>query len=203
VVDREGSSGRVIAREAVRLRGEHNLANAAAACAIGAAAGFSDAALAGAIEGFRGVPHRLEFVARRRGAEWYNDSIATAPERAIAAIRSFSEPIVLLAGGRDKQLPWTEWARLVNGRVDRVVLFGEAADLIGRALDENPAGGRSAPVSRAATLADAVERAAAVVRPGSVVLLSPGGTSYDAYKDFEERGEDFRRLVAALEDGER
>jgi UDP-N-acetylmuramoylalanine--D-glutamate ligase len=203
VVDREGSSGRVIAREAVRLRGEHNLANAAAACAIGAAAGFSDAALAGAIEGFRGVPHRLEFVARRRGADWYNDSIATAPERAIAAIRSFSEPIVLLAGGRDKQLPWTEWARLVNGRVDRVVLFGEAADLIGRALEENPAGGRSAPVSRAATLADAVERAAAVVRPGSVVLLSPGGTSYDAYKDFEERGEDFRRLVAALEDGER
>jgi UDP-N-acetylmuramoylalanine--D-glutamate ligase len=202
-VDRGGASERVAPREAVLLRGEHNLANATAACAIGAAAGFPAAALAGALAGFRGVAHRLEFVARRRGADWYNDSIATAPERAIAAIRSFDEPIVLLAGGRDKKLPWGEWARLVHARVEHVVLFGEAADLIGRALGEINTGDRRTDVSRVATLAEAVAKAAAVVRPGCVVLLSPGGTSYDAYKDFEERGAEFRRLVNALTDGGR
>ena len=86
------------------------------------------------VTGFNGVAHRLEFVDSRNGAAWYNDSIATAPERTMAAIRSFDEPLVLLLGGRDKNLPWEDLAALVHQRVDHVVLFGEAADKIQLAL---------------------------------------------------------------------
>jgi UDP-N-acetylmuramoylalanine--D-glutamate ligase len=198
VFECDGKRQPVTPRETVLLRGEHNFANAVAACAIGAAAGFPAAVLAKGIEGFRGVAHRLEFVARKRGADWYNDSIATAPERAIAAIRAFEEPIVLLAGGRDKKLPWGEWADWVHKRVDHVVLFGEAADLIHQALGAVRTGERPYTVTHAGSLEDAVEKAAGIVRPGSVVLLSPGGTSFDAFKDFEERGKKFRDLVNTM-----
>lgn len=201
-VSRNETTEAVAARETVLLRGEHNLANAIAACAIGAAAGFTAPVMAKAMEGFRGVAHRLEFVARRYGADWYNDSIATAPERAIAAIRSFHEPIVLLVGGRDKKLPWSEWADLVRERVDHVVLFGEAAELIRRALGESKAGERPYTITSVPSLEAAVQKAAEVVRPGSVVLLAPGGTSFDAFKDFEERGERFRFLVNAMKAGD-
>lgn len=202
VIERDGRREPAASRDTVLLRGEHNLANAVAACAIGAVAGFPAAVLAEGIEGFRGVAHRLEFVARRRGADWYNDSIATAPERAIAAIRAFDEPIVLLAGGRDKKLPWNAWADWVRRRVDHVVLFGEAADLIRRALGEVRAGERPYSIASVGPLEAAVEKAAGIVKPGSVVLLSPGGTSYDAFKDFEERGKKFRDLVNAMKAGE-
>ena len=198
IVECGGKREPVVQREAVLLRGEHNLANAVAACAIGAAAGIPAEILAEGIKGFRGVAHRLEFVAHCRAADWYNDSIATAPERSIAAIRSFEEPIVLLAGGRDKKLPWDAWAELVRRRVDHVVLFGEAAELIRRALGKSRAGERPYTVDSVASIEAAVRKAAEVVQPGSVVLLSPGGTSYDAFKDFEERGEAFRALVHAM-----
>jgi UDP-N-acetylmuramoylalanine--D-glutamate ligase len=202
VTERDGKVEPVVMANAVQLRGSHNLLNTVAACAIGAAAGFPAEAMAGAIAGFRGVAHRLELVGRKCGADWYNDSIATAPERAIAALRSFREPIVLLAGGRDKKLPWEDWAALVRERVDHLVLFGESADLIRRAVGEIPPGGRPFTVAMVRTLDEAVRAAAAVAEEGDVVLLSPGGTSFDAFRDFEERGERFRKLVETLEDGE-
>ncbi len=107
----DGQPQVVLPTSQVLLRGEHNLQNVAAACAIAAASGISLEAMREAIRGFRGVEHRLEWVRRVRGADWYNDSIATAPERALAALRSFQEPIVLLAGGRDKDLPWRRVGR--------------------------------------------------------------------------------------------
>lgn len=201
VVEESGKAERVMPVRAVALRGEHNLANVLATCAIGMAAGLRSGWMAKAVEGFRGVPHRLEFVASRGGADWYNDSIATTPERAIAAVRSFREPIVLLAGGRDKKLPWADWAGLVHQRVDHLVLFGEAAELIARAVDGVREGGRLLSISRVGTLAEAVGRAAQLAKAGDVVLLSPGGTSFDAFRDFEERGEQFCALVSALGPG--
>jgi len=201
-VESGGKAEPVAMASAVLLRGSHNLQNTIAACAIGAVAGFPVETMAGAIADFRGVAHRLEFIARRRGADWYNDSIATTPERALAAIRSFREPIVLLGGGRDKKLPWEEWAALVRERVDHLVLFGESAELIRRALGEVPPGGRPYTVALVRTLEEAVREAASVVADGDVVLLSPGGTSFDAFRDFEERGERFRQLAEALKDGE-
>jgi UDP-N-acetylmuramoylalanine--D-glutamate ligase len=187
-----GSETWLFDRTSVLLRGKHNLLNVLAACAIMAAAGLPVEAMRAGIEGFTGVSHRLEFVRRWGGADWYNDSIATAPERTMAAIRSFDEPLVLLAGGRDKDLPWEEFATLVRQRVDHLILFGEAADKIAHAI------GEGYPLIRCATLKEAVIAASGIVQPGDVVLLSPGGTSFDEFKDFEERGACFRQLVMSL-----
>jgi UDP-N-acetylmuramoylalanine--D-glutamate ligase len=185
----------LLLREKVKLRGDHNVSNVLAAFAIGLATGWTLDAMLEAVEEFRGVPHRLELVRELHGVRWYNDSIATAPERTMAAIRSFEEPIVLLLGGRDKDLPWGGLAGLVRQRVKHVVLFGEAAGKIRKALSES---GADSATSLCETLEQAVARAAELAESGDVVLLSPGGTSYDAFKDFAERGERFREWVSAL-----
>ena len=181
----------------IQLRGEHNVMNALAAFAIGFAANIPLDAMREAAEDFHGVAHRLEFVREWKGAKWYNDSIATAPERTMAAIRSFTEPIVLLLGGRDKDLPWHELAALIHKRVKRVVIFGEAAEKIFAAL-EQAHGPLQKTVETCKDLEEAVQAAARVTEPGEVVLLSPGGTSFDQFRDFEERGEAFRKWVSAL-----
>jgi UDP-N-acetylmuramoylalanine--D-glutamate ligase len=185
-------------RDVIQLRGEHNLSNVLAACAIALAAGLPMDSLKAGVDGFTGVAHRLEFVRKLHGADWYNDSIATAPERSMAAIHSFSEPIVLLAGGRDKKLPWGEFADLVHQRVEHLVLFGEAADLISRAVGPVCPGQRPLTISTCAGLQEAVAAAAGVASPGDVVLLSPGGTSFDEFVDFEQRGERFVQWVKDL-----
>jgi UDP-N-acetylmuramoylalanine--D-glutamate ligase len=187
----------LLLREKVQLRGDHNIANVLAAFAIGHAAGFKLDDMLEAVEEFRGVPHRLELVRELHGARWYNDSIATAPERAAAAIHAFTEPIVLMLGGRDKNLPWGDLAKLIHERVEHVVVFGEAAEMIQNAITAFSGVG-TVDVRRAATLKEAVTLAAEVASAGDVVLLSPGGTSFDEFKDFAERGERFRTWVLEL-----
>ena len=185
-------------RSMVMLRGEHNLLNVLAAAAIASAAGFPVEAIQAGVRGFGGAAHRLEYVGSVRGVAWYNDSIATAPERVIAGIQAFDEPLVLLLGGRDKDLPWEKLAELVHQRVDHVIVFGEAAEKILRAIGSLRPGSRLKTVNHQEKFEGAVQAAAKVAEPGSVVLLSPGGTSYDEFKDFEERGEWFRKWVQAL-----
>jgi len=185
-------------REKISLRGDHNVLNVLAAFAIGHAAGFTLDAMLEAVQDFRGVPHRLEFVRELRGVRWYNDSIATAPERSMAAIRSFDEPIVLMLGGRDKDLPWEDLVRLMGERVDHVVLFGEAAEKIEGTVNRLGLREKHFTVSRAEHLHEAVIQAAEVAEAGDVVLLSPGGTSFDEFKDFAERGERFRAWLQEL-----
>ncbi len=124
----------LILREKIKLPGDHNVANVLAAFTIGHAAGFKLDDMLEAVEEFRGVPHRLELVRELHGVRWYNGSIATAPERSMADIHAFDEPIVLMLGGRDKDLPWDGIAKLIHKRVDHVVLFGEAAELIQKAI---------------------------------------------------------------------
>jgi UDP-N-acetylmuramoylalanine--D-glutamate ligase len=192
-----GETRRVMAVDEIELRGPHNLSNVLAACAIAGAAELPYEALRTGVIGFRGIPHRLEFVRQVNGAAWYNDSIATAPERAIAAIRSFDEPLVLLAGGRDKDLPWDSFGDLVARRVDHLIVFGEAARKILAAVNA-ASGPQPHTVDRCQSLEEAVKVAALRAQPGDVVLLAPGGTSFDAYLDFEARGEHFKQLVNAL-----
>ena len=184
--------------EWIELPGKHNIANVLAACAIAAAASIALPAIQSAVEEFTGVPHRLEFVRSLNGVDWYNDSIATAPERTIAAIESFDSPLVLLLGGRDKNLPWDKLAALVRQRVKRVILFGEAAELIATAIGPRKAGQRLESVVKCHTLDEAIRMAASQAEAGDIVLLSPGGTSFDAFEDFEERGEFFKRRVNEL-----
>ena len=184
----------------IKLLGRHNLENVLAACTIAAAAGASRQAMADVATTFEGVEHRLELVREVGGVRYYNDSIATSPERTVAALRSFDQPIVLLAGGRDKHLPWDEMARLTLEKARHLILFGEAAPIIERAIQAASGKGQGirCQVHKCVTLEEAVEVAAREAEPGDVVLLSPGGTSFDAFRDFVERGERFRELVKAL-----
>ncbi len=189
---------KLMPREMVLLKGEHNLANVLAACAISSAAGISQEAMIKGVAGFTGIAHRLELVRVFHGAVWYNDLIATTPERTMAAIRSFQEPLILLLGGRDKNLPWQDLAELIGERVKHVVLFGEAAPMIENLLREIQNSGGAFTLHTSTTLEDAVLVAADIAEAGDVVLLSPGCTSFDAFKDFEERGEQFRLWVNKL-----
>ena len=113
-------------------------------------------------------------------------------------IRAFSEPIILLLGGRDKNLPWDDLANLVQRRVDHLVIFGESVDKIEKAMTEAHSTGRPYSVNRFAHLKEAVSKAAEISEAGDVILLSPGGTSFDEFTDFEERGEKFRVWVQEL-----
>lgn len=189
----------------IKLRGMHNVYNVLAACAVGGAMGIEEETMGRVITFFTGVRHRLDLVREAKGVRYYNDSIATSPERLVAALESFEEPIVLLAGGRDKHLPWEQAAALIREKVRHLVLFGEASELIARAVlsigaDVGNAGGEGGlQVHRCVRLEDAVSVASLVARTGDVVLLSPGCTSYDSFRDFAERGDRFAELVMSLD----
>lgn len=194
IVIRNGVEKTVCRVDEMQLRGQHNVLNALAATTLADAAGIPTEAIAHTIRTFAGVEHRLELARTRRGVQWINDSIATAPERALAALNAFSEPIILLAGGRDKDMAWDAWAEEVTQRVKTVILFGALADLLAEKLAEQ----NHPDCHKVNTVAEAVELAAGTAVSGDIVLLSPGGTSYDAFNDFEERGELFRQLVNEL-----
>jgi len=188
-----------MSRESILLRGEHNIVNALAACAVAYAADLPVSAMVAGLQGFGGVEHRLELVRTWRGTQWYNSSIATAPERTMADLRSFTEPpIILLLGGRDKDLPWEDLARMIHNRVDHVIIFGEAAFKITAALGQLTPGERLTSIACASDFENALYQAAQISEPGDVVLLSPGCTSYDAFYDFEERGNYFKKWVNNL-----
>ena len=191
-----GLDGAICHRRELQLMGAHNIVNVLAACAICAAAGASIEAMRAVATRFKGVAHRLQWVGEINGVRYYDDSIATAPERLIAALRCFEQPVILLCGGRDKHLPWGDAAALMRARCKRVVLFGEMAPMVADALQA--AGLDAAAITRCNTLDQAVEAARAAALPGDVVLLSPGGASYDAYKDFAQRGDHFSQWVTLL-----
>ena len=198
----------VCERGDIPLRGDHNVLNVLAACAIAGSMGLAidrpgvaPDVMRQAICQFKPVEHRLEDVRALGGVTWVNDSIATAPERLLAALASYEEPLVLLLGGADKDLPWEAAILAALQKARHIVVFGEdgekqVATKVMNLLDKMRIG--EARISRTRTLADAVQRAAEVAKAGDVVLLSPGGTSYDAYQDFAERGEHFRQLVSQL-----
>ncbi len=198
----------VCERGDIPLRGEHNVLNVLAACAISGGMGLATDrpgitpdVMCRAISKFKPVRHRLEIVRDCGGVRWVNDSIATAPERLLAALNSYEEPVVLLLGGADKDLPWEAALQVALGKTRHIIVFGadgekQVASKVMRLLEKKGVNGGH--VTRVADLAAAVQRAAAIARDGDVVLLSPGGTSYDAYRDFAERGDHFRQLVSAL-----
>jgi len=172
------------------LPGRHNLDNALAAAAVGRIAGLSDEAIDSAIAAFKGVEHRLELVGEWHGVRWYNDSKATNPDAGQVALSSFPDtPVVLIAGGYGSGFELGAWVADVRRHVEAVILVGASADLLAKELAGHP------KVVRAKSLADAVEQAAIRARPGGVVLLSPSYKSFDMFKDFEDRGNQFKALV--------
>jgi UDP-N-acetylmuramoylalanine--D-glutamate ligase len=143
-----------------------------------------------------GVAHRLQMVREVNGVRYYNDSIATAPERLMAGIRAFEpkQRIILLCGGKDKYLPWGDAITLINERCAHVVFFGELGPMVANKFSDLTH--QTAIVVK--TLREAVECAAEIAKKGDVVLLSPGGTSFDEFKDFAERGEKFTQWIQQL-----
>ncbi len=184
----------------IPLRGHHNVMNVLAACAIAGVADVPVEAMRAAILTFEPVEHRLEVVRTWMDVTFVNDSIATAPERVIAALDAYrDEPVVLLLGGRDKKLPWGDLAKLAVERCRAIITFGEAGRMIAEAMAaERTAQGCAIPIEQASTMEDAVTLSAQMATDGDVVLLSPGGTSFDAYEDFTVRGAAFRKLVGRL-----
>jgi len=198
---KNGTSQPVADISEVKLRGQHNLSNILAACLLARQAGASLAAMRQVITTFTGVEHRLEMVRERKSVSFYNDSIATSPERLVAALNSFDEAIVLLAGGRDKHLPWDDAARLIVGKTRHVILFGEATEIIAHAIQKARSElGATTVIHRCVNLEEAVHLATVVAQPGDVVLLSPGCASFDQFRDFAERGQRFKELVRQLQD---
>ncbi len=200
VLRRQGRETPVLPAADIPLRGDHNIENVAAATAVAALCCIEPDAIASAVRSFRPAPHRLELVERVDGVAYYNDSIATTPGRALAGLRSFAEPVVLLLGGREKHLPLAELATEACRRCRAAILFGEAGPLLEEALraGSGAEGGCDVPIRRVETLAEAVRAAREEAQPGDVVLLSPACTSFDAYENFEERGDDFRRTVRRM-----
>ena len=172
------------------LPGGHNRENAAAASTAARAAGLPDDAIAEALRSFRGVAHRLELVAERDGVRFVNDSKATNTAAARRALAAYAEPLHVILGGSRKGESFDELAREVHGRA---YLIGETADELAGAL-----GRAGVPFEQCGDLPTALPAAVAAAGPGEIVLLSPACASYDQFRDFEQRGEEFRRLVQNL-----
>jgi UDP-N-acetylmuramoylalanine--D-glutamate ligase len=198
--DQDGRPYPLANKQELKLRGAHNLSNVLAACLMARQGDASIEAMRQVITTFTGVDHRLQLVRELDQVSYYNDSIATTPERMIAALHSFDEPIVLLAGGRDKHLPWENAIWLMLRRTRDVILFGEATETIAGVIDQVRQGMTAvdAIIHRRANLEEAVQLASQVAHPGDVVLLSPGCASFDAFRSFAERGERFKELVLQL-----
>jgi UDP-N-acetylmuramoylalanine--D-glutamate ligase len=186
----------LIRADELRLLGSHNIENAMAAAAAGLASGLPRDAVAEGLRTFPGVRHRLERVRERNGVLWVNDSKATNVASAIAGLRAFDGGVRLIAGGRPKQESFEPLAPVVAERCAAVYLIGEAAERMAAELASAAEAGVA--IADVGTLERAVQRAAEEAEPGETVLLSPACASFDAFEDFEARGDAFRRLVEAL-----
>ena len=181
-----------------KLRGIHNAENMCAA--IAATKRFvTPEVQAKAISNFAGVEHRLEFVKQIKGANWYNDSIASSPTRTIAGLKSFDENIVLIAGGYDKHLDYTPIAKPIVENVGSLILLGQTANKIYSAVTyELKFSDKELPIYKVNTLEEAVEKANEISKKGDVVLFSPASASFDMFKNFAERGNKFKQIVNKL-----
>jgi UDP-N-acetylmuramoylalanine--D-glutamate ligase len=190
----EGSHGFARAAD-LPIHGAHNVSNALAACALARTLGVSRGALAAALATFRGLPHRLQQVALRRGVAWYDDSKGTNVGASRAALRGLGRPAILIAGGDGKGQDFAPLAPAVAAHARAVLLIGRDAPLLERALA--PSG---VAIERCTSLDQAVARAAALAQNGDAVLLSPACASFDMFRDYRHRGETFAAAVRALGD---
>jgi len=179
----------------IRLRGEHNLLNLMPAIISSIIIGINRDLIEDAVRRFKGLPHRIEFVFEKDGIAFYDDSKATNIDSSIKAIRSFKEPIILIAGGKDKGLSYFELAKEAKGRVKYAVFIGETADRMKMEFEKE--GIRS---EIADTMQDAVSKAVSRAEKGDIVLLSPAASSFDMFRDYAHRGDEFKKAVMRIFD---
>jgi UDP-N-acetylmuramoylalanine--D-glutamate ligase len=181
----------IVEAAALPIHGAHNISNALAACALARAFGLPRERLASGLRSFRGLPHRLELVARRRAVDWYDDSKGTNVGATIAALRGLGRKAVLILGGEGKGQDFSPLRAPVLQFASHVLLIGRDALLIEAAL-------AGLPTERCASLEAAVQRAAQLAKAGEAVLLSPACASFDMFRDYKHRGEAFAAAVRAL-----
>ena len=182
----------------INLLGEFNRENILAAIAVAGRFGVTPEQIRETIREFKGVEHRLELVAEINGVKYYNDSIATNPDSTIAALEAINSPIILIAGGSDKNLPFDKLAQVMAQRAKTVILMGATAEKIEFLLKKQP---NSPEIIRVVSLEEAVRVGRVQARSGETVLLSPACASYDLFRNFAERGNLFKSLVNELRDG--
>lgn len=183
---------------AAPLPGRHNVLNAAGAFAIGLALGLPKQAFGGLLEGFAGLPHRLEFVREVGGVRYYNDSKATTPEASEKAFTSFDKGIVGIVGGYDKKIDLGGFGQLLADRTKAVVCIGQTKDMLVKEIQGRQKRPDQPVIQTATDFESAVKAARDLARPGDVVVLSPGSASYDMFTNYEQRGEVFRQIVATF-----
>jgi len=181
-------------REEIFIKGEHNVQNALAAALAARIMGLKAENIRETLKNFRGVAHRLEFVDEIEGVKYVNDSKGTNPDASIRALKAFEEPIILIAGGKNKGSDFSKFAGVVKEKAKAVIVLGEAADEIHEAVSRR--GFDS--IYKVNSLGEAVAKAYEIALPGEVVLLSPACASWDMFRNYEERGELFKKLVASL-----
>ena len=193
IVERVANGERVLlTREDIQLPGDHNVENVMAALAAAVACGVSTASMRDTVRNFKGVEHRLEFVAEIGGVKFYNDSKATNVDAAIKCLEAFPRGVVVILGGKDKGSDYAPLAPFVRERCEHVILIGAASDKIAAALEN------TRPLHRAATMPEAVQRGLELALPGDVVLLAPACASFDMFDNYEHRGRVFKDAVNAL-----
>lgn len=196
IVERNAGIERVLlTREEIHLPGDHNVENVMAALAAGLACGASPDSMRKTIRNFKGVEHRLEFVAEINGVKFYNDSKATNVDAAIKCLEAFPDGVIVILGGKDKGSDYAPLAPIVRNRCEQVILIGAAADKIAAALE------KTRPLHRAATMQDAVKLGLELGKPGNIVLLAPACASFDMFDNYEHRGRVFKGAVRSLVSG--
>ena len=179
----------------IKIPGMHNVENFMAA--IGAVEGLvSDEVIVNVAKTFGGVPHRIELVRTLDGVRYYNSSIDSSPNRSINTLNVFKEKVIMIAGGKDKGIPYDEIGPALRDKVKTLILIGKTADKIEEALKN--AGGENVPVIRCESYEEVVATARSIAKDGDTVLLSPASTSFDMFANFEERGNLFKKLVNQL-----
>ncbi len=192
---RIGGDGQTICSvDTIFLRGRHNLSNALSATGAAIVSGVSEEDIADVLRTFQGVPHRLEQVAEVNGVLYVNDSIATSPDRTRTALMAYDKPIVLIAGGYDKGIAFDDLGMAIEEKVAHLIAMGKTGDAIAAT-----AKGKT-NIHRVENLEEAMGCATGLAQAGDVVLLSPASASYDQFRNFEERGDQFREWVQKLGD---
>ena len=182
----------------VILRGEHNFENIATAFAATKSLVDIDIAVE-AVKEFKPVEHRLEFVRELDNVKWYNDSVSSSPTRTIAGLNSFDEEIVLIAGGYDKNLDYTPIAKPIVDKVKTLILIGQTSDKIFEAVKEElEKENKKLDIYICSTLKETVDLARKSAKPGQIILFSPASASFDIFKNFADRGNQFKKLVNEL-----
>ena len=193
----DGKCEKILNKNDIKLRGVHNYENICSALAATETVASKEAQIE-AVKNFKGVEHRLEFVREIDGVKYYNDSIGTSPASTIAGLNAFDENIILLAGGSDKGLDYKEIGEVIAKKVGTLILTGPTAQKIEEATKQALSEEKSIEIIHTNNLEESVKVAKEKARSGDIVLLSPASASFDAFKNFEERGNYFKTLVNNL-----